>query len=140
MNRTDSISRRKKAKGVTLIELMIVAAIVAMLAAVALPAYQNYVARGHISEATGTLSELRVRAGQWFADRRTYVGFSCTPTDPPKMFAVACEQDVNTFLITATGSGVMNGYSYTVDHANAKTSTTPTSSGSCWITKNGGSC
>lgn len=127
-------------RGFTLIEMLIVIVITAILAAVALPAYQDYIARGHIAEATAALSELRTRAEQWFADKRTYVGFSCTPSQVPKQFTVACNQGANTFTITATGTGGMSGYSYTVNQTNAKTSTTPTSSGPCWITKKGGSC
>lgn len=131
---------RSAERGFTLVEMLIVIVIISILSAVALPAYRDYVARGHITQATAALSELRTRAEQWFADRRTYVGFSCTPSETPQQFTVACNQDVNTFTITATGSGGMSGYSYTINQANAKTSTTPTSSGACWITKNVGSC
>lgn len=45
------MNQYKKVKGFTLIELMIVVAIVAILAAIALPAYQDYVARSQVSEA-----------------------------------------------------------------------------------------
>lgn len=131
---------RSAERGFTLVEMLIVIVIVAILSAVALPAYQDYIARGHIAQATGALAELRTRAEQWFADRRTYVGFSCTPTETPTQFTLACNQDVNTFTITATGTGSLAGYSYTINQANARTSTTPTSSGPCWITKKGGSC
>lgn len=127
-------------RGFTLIEMMIVVVIIGILSAVALPAYRDYVARGYISEATGALSELRTRAEQWYADNRTYAGYGCVPTDAPQHFTVACALDTNTYTITATGTGTMAGYTYTVNQSNAKTSTTPESSGSCWITKKGGSC
>jgi type IV pilus assembly protein PilE len=127
-------------RGFTLVEMLIVVLIIGLLAAVALPAYRDYVARGFISEATAALAELRTRAEQWYADKRTYVGFSCAPTSTPQHFTLACNQDINTFDITATGTSNMAGYSYTINQSNARTSTTPTSSGPCWITKKGGSC
>lgn len=50
----------RNSRGFTLIELMIVVAIVAILASIALPAYQDYVVRSRVSEALLATSELKV--------------------------------------------------------------------------------
>lgn len=48
-------------KGFTLIELMIVLAIVGILAAIAIPAYQNYIARSQVSEGTTLASDVKTQ-------------------------------------------------------------------------------
>ncbi len=53
-------------KGFTLIELMIVIAIVGILAAVALPAYQDYTVRAKMAEALATIGEAKTSVSEYF--------------------------------------------------------------------------
>lgn len=130
----------EKVAGFTIIELMIAVAIVAILAAVALPAYTDYVRRGNVPEATGGLGQGRVTMEQWFQDNRTYVGATCPANG--KNFNFACVTgSATTFTITATGTGTMAGFTYTINQNNVRTSTTPWGNGAtCWITRKGDTC
>jgi type IV pilus assembly protein PilE len=139
----------KLQKGFSLIELMVVVAIIGILASVALPAYNDYVIRGKIPEATSGLSTTRVRMEQYFQDNRSYAGFNCA--DSSKFFTFSCTaQTAVTYTLQATGTvgGTMEGFTYTLTEANVQGSTiaAPASANwisnnaTCWITKAGGEC
>ena len=63
---------KKMQKGFTLIDLMIVVAIIAILAAIALPAYQNYVARAQATEALSATAGVRADIGVTVAETDAY--------------------------------------------------------------------
>ena len=56
-------------KGFTLIELMIVVAIIGILAAIAIPAYQDYTIRAQVTEGLNLASDLKAAIGELYADR-----------------------------------------------------------------------
>lgn len=76
--------RLKRSRGMTLIELMIVVAIIAILAAIAVPMYQNYIIRAKRDVAQAELVELAAVMERWFSDNNTYVGLPlCTNINVP---------------------------------------------------------
>ncbi|WP_271410705.1 type IV pilin protein [Pseudomonas sp. Q1-7] len=65
--------KRSHSSGFTLIELMIVVAIVAILAAVAYPSYQNFVLRGGRADGQAKLMEIMQAQERYYSQNQTYV-------------------------------------------------------------------
>jgi type IV pilus assembly protein PilE len=155
------LAARRRTRGFTLIEVLITVAIVAILAAVALPSYTDYITRSKIVEATSSLSDMRVRMEQYFLDSRAYPASCVAPAAGPapatqiylpassKFFTVTCALTATTYTVTATGKATqaMGGFVYTVDQGNNRKTTglpsgwTGAGAGStCWVTRKNGDC
>lgn len=138
----------KRHSGFTLIELMVTIAIIGILAAIAVPAYSDYVMRGNIPEATTGLASMRVRLEQYYQDNRDYgsTNAGCGVANPNagRNFDIRCvsaDGTNQTYLLTATGRGSMNGFSYTINQSGTQGSTAwGVTSTTCWITKKGEVC
>jgi type IV pilus assembly protein PilE len=141
---------KKVQKGFTLVELMIVVAIIGILAAIVMPAYQDYVKRAHAAAATSTLADMRVRMEQYFQDNHSYSG---ADTVVPSLcgapvaanttfFDYDCSNGpgTNYYTITATGAKIMAGFEYTIDENNSKTSVAFGKANACWVISKNGKC
>lgn len=147
------MNTKSRSKGFTLIELMIVVAIVAILTTIAYPNYRDYVIRGQLVDATQGLAAVRANMERFFQDNRSYitVGTFVPPCTAAPVaygkFNISCTPiDATHFTATAVGTGSVAGFTFTVDQANVQqtTVTTPPAPASfqgcttAWITKTGG--
>lgn len=74
-------AKRRKSLGFTLVELMMVVAILGILAAIAVPRYISYVYKSKTAEAVGFLSEIKARQESYRADFGEYASPSSSLTD-----------------------------------------------------------
>jgi len=75
---------RKKSKGFTLIELMIVVAIIAILAAIAIPQYRKFQLKAKTAEAKDNIGAIRTAEEAYAAENDVYVFCGWTPGDAPE--------------------------------------------------------
>jgi type IV pilus assembly protein PilE len=143
-------ARRPAEIGFTLIEVMIVVAIIAILAAIAMPQYSDYITRSRMQEAQATLANMRVRMEQYFQDNRTYVGACAVgtvaplPDNTPSWTYTCPVLTANTYTVAATGAGPMAAFAFDLDQANVRRTTAAASGwaagplpSNCWIVAKG---
>jgi type IV pilus assembly protein PilE len=107
-------------EGVTLIEVMIVVAIVGMLAAIAIPAYDNYITRSRRSDAFTALGTVRAAQEMYRAERGFYVSIGylagCSSGMAGNNYTITVTPTGNntatTFTATAQGQGKQAGDHY----------------------------
>lgn len=127
---------RKAQAGLTLIEVMIVAVIVAILALVAYPSYEEQLRKGRRAAAQDLMVEVAARQQQYLLDARAYaVGAGAlaalnltVPGEVSKFYAVNIDPAAPTlppsFTVTATpvpGSRQVPDGALTLDHQGART-------------------
>lgn len=138
----------ERSKGFTLIELMIVVAIIGILAAIAYPSYTEYVRRTHRSEIAGLLSEVTQSLERFYSRNGTYADVAAAGTVPAATLTIpagngfytiaANRTNAQAFTLTATPTGTMVGDkcgSFVIDNTGARSNTGMTgnaTTATCW--------
>ncbi len=132
------------ARGFTLIELMIVVAVVAILAAIAYPSFQDQIRKSRRAQAKADLVEYAALAERFHTTNNSYVGFRLPFTVSPREAGANVRYNLtpntpfaaaNTYTITATPVGAQAADrcgTLSVNQAGVKTETGAAALAECW--------
>ena len=117
---------RKGEKGFTLVELMIVIAIIGILAAIAIPQFSAYRERGFVASMQADAGSIRTAEEAYFADNSTYIATS-NPIADLANFGCKALSTGNSITVAAGAGGINKDYLITVTSTSTSKTVTYTS-------------
>jgi type IV pilus assembly protein PilE len=117
---TAGTERASKRTGVTLIELVVVLATIAILAAIAVPGYHNYVLRTHRVEAKSALLNLAVAQEKFYLTNNTYATNAQLTDPPPGGLGLPATTENGWYAIATSGGATGAGFTATATAAGAQ--------------------
>jgi len=140
--RTKAVGAVRRPGGFTLIELMIVVAVVAILASIALPAYNDSVRKSRRGQAKADMVEYAQMLERYHSVNNTYEGFTLPTTQSPRETGATARyeldlptQTANTFVISADALDAQENDrcgDLSISNTGAKTKTGDAPLSECW--------